>query len=106
MTPAEFVRARLDEREAVAPSEHVMDWPACDAAWPDAYPAAECRCRLAQRRARVLREVAALRAVVDALGELEDAGWYASMKSDEMAGQLASIWSDHEDYDPTWKPAP
>jgi hypothetical protein len=118
VTPAEFIRARLDEREAEAPSEHDMDWPACDAAWPDAYPDAECTCHLAQRRARVLREVTALRAMVDkdegAASEYGDgselSGYgdtgYTVWRAHFTMCTLAAIWSDHPDYDPAWQPTP
>jgi hypothetical protein len=64
--------------------------------------------------ARVLREVAALRALVDmaeryAADPAHDDPDYANGR--EAAGEdavrhVAAIWSDHEDYDPAWKPTP
>lgn len=102
MTPAEFVRARLDKSLAAA-----RDWLGLST----------------ERRAKMLRQVAALRKLADghepqqfpwrrvfwfcrvcdvAHGSWED---HRQPWCDELL-TLASIWSDHPDYDPAWSDTP
>ncbi|HEY5990764.1 MAG TPA: DUF6221 family protein [Streptosporangiaceae bacterium] len=115
---AAFLRARLDEAEARAWAVHDVskcdallyeDLPA-DAPLPDA---ADCECGYP---ARVLREVAAKRAILDAyeraesrrLGdEPEYAYGYADGLPDGLRSavlRLAAVWQDHPGYDPEWAP--
>jgi hypothetical protein len=109
-----FLRARLDEDEAVA-----RDWPdEMDVRWykvPTYTPA------------RVLREVEAKRAIVD-LHQLETAylesrdddyrpikipevqcyicGWVSDLEgwACQTLRALAAVYRDHPDYDPAWRP--
>jgi hypothetical protein len=165
VTPAEFILARLDERErSLDCPEFVEDtasvrgpgwgsvggcplcgvrmwdgyedsvkvgWRACvvdqedrSVVYPDAGQCSPSDADHIARHdpARVLREVAALRAVVEIHEPVKSAfpsftapmvcgvcspgkeeGWDAPCPT---LRHLASIWSDHEDYDPAWQPVP
>jgi hypothetical protein len=140
VTPAEFIRARLDEDEAAARAATSGPW------WHDSGKEwigdpmllemarrgvqtfageefvgageAEVTCIAAtgpgddpqsmadaahiarHDPARALRQVEALRVLVTML---DNDGWIVA---GDVDGALASIWSDHEDYDPAWKPTP
>jgi hypothetical protein len=126
VTPAEFVRARLDEDEATAREADGSDWwnesgvvhaiggnnvhPLTDR-WGDGRNADQAA---RHDPARVLREVAALRAMVDkdegAASEYGDgselSGYgdtgYTVWRAHFTMCTLAAIWSDHPDYDPAW----
>ena len=87
MTCEEFITARLDEDEASVINGN-------------------CRCEGDVSRPdcpdRVLRQVAALRAV---MSRYEESYYRADMSQREWdieLARLAAIWSDHPDYDPEW----
>ena len=88
---AAFITARLNEYEANAWEYHNTQ--ECDQTF-------SCRCGY---EARVLRQVAALRAIVDQ--------WWHSPDSVEALvltfalSQIASIWADHPDYRQEWRPS-
>ena len=110
MTLTEFLAARLDETGAAAWAVH--DVTKCDALLYEEDMAAAaargtCDCGYP---ARVLREAAAMRAIL---------GRYASQpanlgdqlqRGQEQMGllyaleQLAAIWDDHPDYEGEWRP--
>ncbi|HEY5985817.1 MAG TPA: DUF6221 family protein [Streptosporangiaceae bacterium] len=112
---AAFLRARLDEAEARAWAVHDVskcdallyeDLPA-DAPLPDA---ADCECGYP---ARVLREVAAKRAILAGFSHLHSD---PERLTDPLKHALhhvlltgavlplAAVWRDHPDYDPEWAP--
>jgi hypothetical protein len=138
VTPAEFVRARLDERErSMGCPEFVEDtasvrgpgWgsvggcPLCGVHMWDGYESSVevgwyDHVEEVHQRTRVLREVAALRAMVDKdegaaseygdgseLSSYGDTG-YTVWRAHFTMCTLAAIWSDHPDYDPAWTLAP
>ena len=120
MTLAEFLAARLDEDAATARAAGSCDY------YDDVdecVPLADERNHmLRQSPARVLREVAAKRAILAMIwqyeavtdGEWGDchsaeqiaAGKCPDVDPDEVDGVriLAAVYSDHPDYQPEWKP--
>lgn len=134
---AAFVRARLDEDEAAAEAATGAEWHWTDpglpkaksalvddagqyvvlAAHADSYPSTTDADHIARHDpARVLAQVAAMRAIVDLA---EDATGLDALVDDErrigprdfasepyvgdkMLRHLAAIWRDHPDYDPAW----
>lgn len=120
---AAFITARLDETAARAWAVH--DVSKCDALLYEENMAdaarrdPDCDCG---RPARVLREVAALRAVMAETFEYEakiDGEWGCAHNAEEMADgscrlvdpdgiaalrRLATTWSDHPDYRQEWRP--
>jgi hypothetical protein len=107
LTVTEFVLARIaeDEARATRASSAVASWPmvaneaarlSADAGWHV----------LDHNPARVLAQCAAMRKIVEmfqtarpAMGEWESD--YASAAYDAVRA-LASIWSDHPQFDPAW----
>jgi hypothetical protein len=99
-----FVKARLGEDEAAANEVHRPRGCGCvdrdggfdpDPIW--------CGC---DYPARVLREVAAKRAVLAAYikieaGGIRDSGWIAFRST---LATLAAVWNDHPDYRQEWAP--
>lgn len=123
MTITEFLRARLDDDEAKARAAHGATWVASrrggvvdldDAegheiagrdgglAWPDADFMAH------HDPARVLREVAAKRRLVDQWADRYDDNPHATSPEAADAADvlhtLASVYSDHPDYQRQWAP--
>jgi hypothetical protein len=109
---AAFCRTRLDEEQARAEAmEHfsVFEQPyySCAGSRTEPYGDLEwgeehCDCHLAERKAKRLREIAAMRAVVFSL---EQGRLLGPLASDTRPCKfLAAIWSDHPDYDLEWKP--
>lgn len=116
---ARFIRARLDEEEAGAPSKHFAiyesEYHSCPASLTEPLgdlPFGEdaCDCRLAERRAQALARVAAGRravryaeacaAVYEGLGDSASRGMVAA--STIMLRALASTWAPHRDYQRVW----
>ena len=131
-----FIRARLDEQEAAA---RAATWPDETGEWRIAAagmmvsvtthgalrdlafvdsPAEAALVHAAEHDpAWVLRQVAELRAVVDAAdlgvsqvprpaaGSVVSAASMGWVIGDAVLRHLAAIWSDHPDYDPAWTPA-
>lgn len=113
MELAEFVRARLDEDEAAAREVHeARSCTGCSDGWEAGFDPDRCDCGYP---ARVLREVAAKRKLIELADEAtrldvqvdsefrtgtrdEDAEPYAG---DLILRQMASVYSDHADYDQT-----
>jgi hypothetical protein len=107
---AAFCRTRLDEEQASAEAvEHDIDWDDDHRSCPAARTVAPlppgkdaCSCELAGRKAKRLREVTAMRAVVFSL---EQGRLLGPLASDTRPCKfLAAVWNDHPDYDPGWKP--
>lgn len=116
---ARFIRARLDEEEAGAPSKHFAiyesEYHSCPASLTEPLgdlPFGEnaCDCRLAERRAQALARVAAGRravryaeacvAVYEGLGDPVSRGMVTA--SGIMLRAFASTWVAHRDYQPAW----
>jgi hypothetical protein len=91
-----FVKARLDEDEAGADEVHLPR--TCSSVDRDGdFDTSWCDCYYP---ARVLREVAAKRAILDSRwGGPDHADMWESCVLD-----LATVWSDHPDYRQEWKP--
>jgi hypothetical protein len=122
LTLTEFLTARLDEDEAMAKAAD-EDW-APSAALPRdthlvyglehaGFGLAYQGFALVHDPARVLREVAAKRAILmryaDCLTRTEDAAYPNGVAMDQVREyddfvlpNLAAIWSDHHDYRPEW----
>jgi Family of unknown function (DUF6221) len=89
VTIVEFLRARLADDEAAAPYaiSSLTDWGEFVRYDP----------------ARVLREVAAKRAIIRlALSRRGAPPEESHVVIDEMVGALASVYADHPDFDPAW----
>jgi hypothetical protein len=110
----EFLRARLDEDEAEARRGAAARFPVADFSMyynaDDEVMVATC--------ARVLREVEAKRRMLDEVVDQIDGfdadlemsrgtgGYRTTGESDLLKHLLASAYSDHPDYDPSWAPSP
>jgi hypothetical protein len=100
----EFLRARLDEDAGLADEWHSKV--ECDTYGPVPFP---CDCHVP---ARVLADVAAKRAIVDAyVHKAESMARYpgqsnaGGLVSLTVAAQhLAAVYADHPDYDQGWAP--
>lgn len=107
-----FCSARLAEEQARAegmghetnPEDEFYSCPAArtgphgDLEWGEEY----CNCHLAERKAKRLREIAAMRAVIFSL---EQGRMLGPLASDTRPCEfLAAIWEEHGDYQPEWKP--
>ena len=108
MTIVEFLEARLAEDETVALMTY--DDPTFGRSWPDMDGEVRSPELVHSRRhdpARVLREVAAKRAIASGARLYEDAGFpdfeggFSSASEDAVA-QLARVYSDHPDFNPEW----
>ncbi|HTU03552.1 MAG TPA: DUF6221 family protein [Candidatus Sulfotelmatobacter sp.] len=110
-----FLNARLDEEQARAEAmEHftVYEQPyySCAGSRTEPYGDLEwgeehCDCFLAERKAKRLREVAAMRAVVaDYRASVRGFGEGLSVPERRLALAFAAIWSDHLDYQEDWAP--
>jgi hypothetical protein len=117
-----FVRARLAEDEELARGAEggkgphgyfaVTGWCYFDAEWGDILPADLVNGSDAWKPARVLRSVAARRAILERYEELkEQAGLLSSEKEDEAIEQLewvicqhAAEHAEHPDYRDEWSP--
>ena len=114
-----FVAARLDEEQARAEAmEHFTVWddtyyscaatrtePHGDLPWGED----SCDCGLAGRKAKRLREITAMQAILaqcaDAAGmDPWDVGDLGVRLGEATLRRLAAIWSDHADYHPGWAP--
>jgi hypothetical protein len=116
VTLAEFLAARCDEDERLA--QQALEEAGRDAGRETRYPypdrLATCMHDGRHGPARALREVEAKRTIL-AWWENELRG-LRSPKARELASRslpgfavirlLAAVWSDHLDYDPSWKPEP
>ena len=111
MTIMEFLRARLDEDEAVAREALTEEW--ADQDWPvEVYDDGVRNRAVAYSPRRVLRELEAKRRIADEHGgrppyhvdpcDAHDAS-FATIPCDTVRA-LASIYADHPDYDPDWTP--
>lgn len=110
-----FVVARLDEERArVEAMEHftVYEQPyySCAGSRTEPYGDLEwgeehCDCFLAERKAKRLREIAAMQAVVTAY-EMSIRMLGIGLSQDKMSllRAQAVIWENHPDYDPAWRP--
>lgn len=110
----EFIKARLDEDEAIADAAVRFDYGVTN--WCD--EGDHVNRHIARHDpARVLREVAAKRALLDAhctdpkYGGTECLGCHANFQEEYWTQDInkcptlraiASVYSDHQDYDPTW----
>ncbi len=110
-----FVTARLDEEQARAEAMepftvHEQPYYSCAGTLTGPYGDLEwgedrCDCFVAERKAKRLREIAAMRAVLTAY-EMS----VAMVGGDLPRGLLvlvraqAVIWEDHPDFDPAWRP--
>lgn len=122
----EFIRDRLDDwaqaacdageaewrRDGINSVHDADDWPVIhgDGSWPDGSQADHIALN---SPARVLAQVAAMRAIVDLLTSRErqddsEEGLWHKVGYDRAAfdvlRHLAAIWRDHDDYDPAWAP--
>lgn len=128
MTPIEaFIRARLREEEeealAAAPGPWSVMVEECgydfldynvesgpdeevSTSRGDQYGYANARHIARHDPDRVLREVAAKYVILDQCAEIEDSwgvsSWWYSIRAEAILAALASVWSDHPDYDPRW----
>ena len=106
-----FLRARLDEDEAAAKTGSDPGWRSDGPylGWVAGGIAAQFKWTTdaahAARHdpARVLREVAAKRAILDE-AESELADDLAAVMPRDRLRHLAAVYSDHADYRPEWKP--
>lgn len=118
-----FIAARLDEDEAIAKTACEEYRPTWTAVWTastvyarivdgDGLPLAGTDLRGVAEHivhhdpARVLREIAAKRAIIAEYeravnGSLE---WGVTSALEDTVSHLADIWSDHDDYRPEWAP--
>ena len=112
MTLAEFLTDRLDEDEAAAKAcgqdsadwlseGKGLRWGAGGAAASFAF-ADDARHAARHDPARVLREVAAKRGVLDVATVAVGSQW--PDLRDLMLRHMAAVYSDHPDYQPEWKP--
>ena len=89
---AAFITARLDEEEPreICGCFDTNHWPPCTPQpWAD----------------RKRREIAAFRAVVASYeASVRSVGEGLSRSLRELVLWRAAVWSDHPDYDPSWKP--
>ena len=117
-----FISARLDEDEAIAKAAANRHWLTDDniitlhpehdgdgyMSWPTR---ADAQHAASHDPARVLREVAAKRAVVGAYAKADEwvnvsagaTAGYARQIMDETLRHVAAVWSDHPDYKPEWR---
>jgi hypothetical protein len=126
MTITEFLLARVAEDEEAARRYSVQHWrkvddytvaddpgvvgtvlPDAEHGWGVARTATVRDAEFIARRdpARVLRQCDAIRRVVDRLGDYTDShrwGNGESSRVEDALFALASIWSDHPDFDPAW----
>jgi hypothetical protein len=103
MDLTDFLAARLDEKEAAAPEFHEAGVCAGCNDWDAGFDPGQCDCGYP---ARVLREVAAVRAVLDAYQRsVRGLGEGLSVAYRRLVQAAAAVYSDHPDYDPAWAPA-
>ena len=110
-----FVTARLDEEQQRAEAmEHFTVFgqpyyscagsrtgPYGDLEWGEEH----CDCHLAGRKAKRLREIAAMRAVVASYEKsVRMVSEGLSVPERRLTQAVAAIWEDHAAYRPEWKP--
>jgi hypothetical protein len=96
--PAAFLRARLDEDERLATlARPEFFTPECLAVFASAGDAAHV---IRHDPARVLREVAAKRAILELHAQGTD--WDGEPWPCSTIRALIAIWRDHPDFDPAW----
>jgi len=110
MSIVEFLRARLDEDEAIA--RNALGLLGMETPWHDietlrqrGLTRADARHVARHSSRRVLREVEAKRRIVDLgwhhLGD-EDYGWGMEEAKRQILAIMALPYADHPDYDPEW----
>ncbi|WP_063017172.1 MULTISPECIES: DUF6221 family protein [Nocardia] len=126
MTIVEFIEARLAEDERIAQESDAGDgewvyseqWDRVSTSQEDLYTLYHAEHIARHDPARVLRQVAALRGVVDNLRTIPGlrAALEAEFGSEDTAEEIraagpdlrgiAAIWSDHPDFRPEWNTTP
>jgi hypothetical protein len=98
-----FAKARLDEDEARATAA-LAEWDQNAMEWEDLPDASYAHARW-HDPARVLREVAAVRAVIATYERsVRMVGESLSVPDRKLTEAFAAVWSDHPDYQASWKP--
>jgi hypothetical protein len=97
-----FIRARLDDDERGAPSEHYNPdeggYYSCPAARDEGYGKGDCLCGLAEKRRRALAEVDAKRRILEWLTPVDRTGMAAV-----LLRTLALPYASHTDFRAEWK---
>lgn len=109
----DFLKARIDEDEAAAKAASAGEWRAyADGTIFDAHSGQVASSvaswnlpHIARHDpARVLADVAAKRAIVDAVLPYSTGGQSQSCREDMVLLYLAAVYADHPDYRQEWKP--